>query len=210
MLFSAVSSSTVFAAEDYGTFSNWNSDATSIGFLKSTTVKAVFVAESGFDMSNSTFTTAGSYAMNEWADEFDFTISAGTTSSYTQMFIGVSRDSASDNYGLPANAEAATAPSRTKVGTANSGAKSVYQITKNITYVVWDDSTSYNTDDYSTSKWKAIFTHEFGHSIGYFGHDDDATSSSKSLMTESSSKYFGSWSVKTPQSRDTKHMSNVY
>lgn len=122
------------------------------------------------------------------------------------MFTDATRAEA-DNFGVPSNVDALTsAGDRTFLGYATYGGnrKNVYIVNKAYIYLIYDSRTS----QYSSNKIKAISAHEFGHALGYFGHDTNSTKSQPSLMNPYVDNFWDSWGISTPTTRDKNHMSN--
>jgi predicted Zn-dependent protease len=206
-------STTCFAIEEYGDFTYWNSDSNKIGYFNSSTLYTYKAKTSTFGMTDTNFSSAVSSAITAWSSITNLATASGSSSNYTWQVIGCSRTEG-NNLGFPSNANGATASwdsaTYEAVGSYNGATKNIYSIDYTTTYIVWDSSTSYKNSDFTTTKWKAIFAHEYGHALGYAGHDAGASSSSKSLMNSSSSTYYDVWGVSTPQTRDKNHMNQMY
>ncbi|MEN8907031.1 MAG: hypothetical protein ABF289_13815 [Clostridiales bacterium] len=85
----------------------------------------------------------------------------------------------------------------------------VYRIDKSTIFIVWDDNenSNFKTSYYDYSNWLKLFTHEFGHAIGYRGHN--GSKASKPIMYKDGSELM-SWDVKEPNNEDIEHLKNVY
>jgi len=83
----------------------------------------------------------------------------------------------------------------------------VYKIEKTTIYIIWDDVTDFRTDNFSIDTWKTLFSHEFGHSIGYRGHND--SDEGNPLMYENGSSVL-KWNKTKPTDIDIEHLRNVY
>ena len=57
-------------------------------------------------------------------------------------------------------------------------------------------------------KAKAIITHEFGHVLGYIGHDTVASETNPSIMNYASGFYYQLWHIDLPTIRDFNHLTN--
>jgi hypothetical protein len=201
-------SSTVFAAVDYGDFDYWYSDSTKIGYFDPNPLFYCTVS-SGFDMGDS-FADAISYGVEVWEDLSGLYYSQGSSSNNNIRIQGISRATA-DGLGVDANAAAETGILSSKemgYGRYNGSRKTVHAISKARINVVWDDTGSpYDTSEFSEEKWNAILAHEFGHLLGYYGHDKGSTSRNPALMAQSSYDKYG---VDSPQDRDYDHLGQVY
>lgn len=192
-----------FAWEDMGPFSYWYSDSGDIGYHTVSTKKVLQgTTGAGFGSAITTYATA---ARGAWSSEGPF--STTTNSDFQIQFSDATRSEA-NSLGVPSNVDALTdTGSRTFVGYASYGSsrKNVYSISRAYVYLIYDNRTS----QFSSSKWKAIAAHEFGHALGYFGHDVNSTASQKSLMNPYTNVYWDEWSVSTPTTRDKNHLGNI-
>jgi hypothetical protein len=86
---------------------------------------------------------------------------------------------------------------------------SVYKINKATIYIVWDNDkdSKYKTSHYDYNNWLKLFTHEFGHAIGYRGHNNQ--SDSKPIMFNDGSELMD-WDIKNPNKEDIEHLKNIY
>lgn len=212
VLFSFVAMQPCFAIQDLGDFTYWYSDSSSIGYYSSNIIKVYQCKTANFGMADQTFSNAVNTGFNNWASTTNFSKSTGTSSDYNWRAFGVSR-AEGNSLGFPSDVNAATAletTSLTAIGHYSGAQKNVYSITKTTTYYVWDTSTAYKTSDFLAGKWNAISAHEFGHACGYYGHDSGSSSTNKALMNYSSSYYYDTWGVSSPQMRDINHMSSMY
>jgi predicted Zn-dependent protease len=94
-------------------------------------------------------------------------------------------------------------------GELNENNIDVYQINKTTIYIVWDNEkkSDYKTSYYTYEKWLKLFTHEFGHAMGYRGHNKN--DESNPIMFDDGSKLM-SWDVFKPNENDIEHLKNIY
>ena len=85
----------------------------------------------------------------------------------------------------------------------------IYRINKSTIYIIWDGSSSskYRTDYFDNDTWIKLISHEFGHSIGYRGHNNNEDI--KSIMYSKGSELI-SWEINGPNEYDISHLLNVY
>lgn len=201
----AVSVVSTFAWTDVGPFAYWYSDADGVGYIPGSTTY-VYVKSNGSGLGSSNLNTYVTAAKNAWTSEGSF--ATGSSSNYDIIVQDIARANANLD-GVTANTEAITYSTCTVVGrgtvSGTSLTKKAYSIISSETYLIYGGI----TNNYSSNKWKAIAAHEMGHALGYFGHDNNATSSSKSLMDPTSTNYWESWQVSAPTSRDLLHMRNI-
>lgn len=192
-----------FAWEDMGSFSYWYSDSNNIGYYTVSTIKVLQgTTGAGF---GSTITTYANAARGAWSSEGPFSTTTGND--FHIQFSDATR-AQTDNSGVPSNVDAfASVGDRTFLGYATYGGnrKNVYTMNKAYIYLIYDSRTS----QYSSNKLKAISAHEFGHALGYFGHDANSTKSQPSLMNPYIDNFWDSWGISAPTARDKNHMSNI-
>lgn len=146
-----------------------------------------------------------SHAISAWSSEGSFTITQSSSNSGIR-FADITRSRAT-LLGIPASAAAATQSSKVHIGDAiyNGSRKGVYTISNQSVYLVYDSTSS----QYGSNKWKAIVAHEFGHVVGYQGHDTASNASNKSLIHPTLNVVYDTWGVMYPQTRDLRHMGNI-
>lgn len=193
-----------FAWEELGSFSYWYSDSNDIGYYAVSTKKVLQgTTGAGFGSSINTYANA---ARSAWSSEGTFSTTT-SNSDFQIQFSDATRDE-TDNLGIPSNTDAITDRSdRTFIGYATYGSarKNVYVFNKTYVYLIYDSRTS----EFSSDKWKSIAAHEFGHALGYIGHDTNSTASQKSLMNPYTNVYWDEWRIKTPTIRDKNHLGNI-
>jgi hypothetical protein len=85
----------------------------------------------------------------------------------------------------------------------------VYEIYNQTIYLIWDDTDNitYNTSKYDKATWRTLIAHEFGHAIGYRGHNN---SPMKKPLMYSGGNEVVEWKVQEPTIEDIEHLWNVY
>lgn len=211
VLFACIFSLSAYAWEPMANFNYWYSNGSDIGYFNSSSNRKILATTSGGGFSTATLTSYATHAKNAWSSEGNFSVVA-SGSDYVIRFTDITR-AAARNGGVPNTAAAYTEyTSKTFIGYASyyGSKKSVYRISKAKICLIYDNSNSdYNTSNFSTSKWEAISAHEFGHAVGYMGHDTGSTLFKPSLMNPGHNNYWDIWRKKSPTTRDLHHMSNI-
>lgn len=194
-----------FAAYDFGEFSEWNSNTSQISYWSDSDIKIWRYKYSGFAMDISDFNNCSDTAAGDWSSELNCSYSFdGSSSSWDVKLLGLSRSQA-QNAGVPDDAYGiGSVNNRTLIGYGyyNGSRKSVYEnIGSGLLYVVWDDVSA----EWPIDEWQAIFAHEYGHILGYLGHDDV----NDSVMATNAFDIFSNGIV-GPQQCDFDHMNNMY
>ncbi len=187
------------AITDLGEFNYWYSDSSYIGFHDPSNLKVYAQTDPDFGMSNSNFSAIINHAVTAWSG-FVGTTSGATSSNYDVGIYGISREQA-DYLNYPGNVDGATGIVSSSLY-AYAGTKKVRKVDKAKVYLIWDSvgaDENVKTSTYTLTTWKGVTAHEYGHAIGYYGHNPY----SSTLM------YYSSTAT-TPQSKDKLHMGNVY
>ncbi len=196
-----------FAWESIDTFEYWYSSGNDIGYIPSNGNRLIsIVNNSACEITESQLSSYLSYARNAWTSEGTFSQTTSSSSDCTMLFADINRNLATI-MGISSNAVGVTLQDKTLVGYATYGSsrKNVYTFNEQMIYLIYDDISS----SYSSAKWKSITAHEFGHAVGYLGHDTSATSANPSLMNPTIDTVWDDWRISTPQTRDLRHMSNI-
>ena len=190
---------------DLGPFTYWYSDNNGIGDMSNSTIYVyTFSSGAGFGSQISTLVNA---AKTAWSSEGTYVTGSSTN---CNIFVTDMTRLAATLNGVPFDADAYTEiTDMTLIGHATvtglSGRKSVYAVERASISLIYDSITG----SYSTNKLKALTTHEFGHALGYFGHDINSTNVNKSIMNPYIDNIWDLWSVNAPTSRDLNHMGNI-
>lgn len=199
---------TAFAITQYGDFSYWYSDSSSVAYHDLSSIKVQVGKTSGFGLASSSFSTYAGNATSTWLDSVEVPFTYVTSS--PNIFIkGITRAEAV-NLGLSNTVLGNTQSSGTLIGYAsyNGATKKVYKLSSPVTiYIIWDEEGDGQTSKLPPLSWKQLISHEFGHAVGYKGHYN--ATSGASMMYNSSSLVFGQ-SITSPSSNDLKQIQNVY
>lgn len=191
----------VFAWEPEATFYTWHSNVNEIASFSNTSLRCYFQAAS---FPYAELLASCSDASSAWSS---FCTSTGATpENYHILFSDITREQAEEN-GISSEVVAFTSntySSSVDIG-VNGQRGTWYTISRAQIWMIYDE----NSADYSADQLKGVAAHEWGHAIGYLGHDVYATQTQKAIMTPTTNNLFA-WGVYGPQSRDIEHMRNVY
>ncbi|QTH40705.1 hypothetical protein J4772_24445 [Cohnella sp. LGH] len=207
----------VFAAQptDAGTFpNNWYSDYGSIGYFPhsqsgTTQLKIKTQASSACLMDASTLSTLSTYGFDQWGSSLSLSRTSTTSSDYHIFTTCISGLEATE-LGLPSNTVGYSPWETSEVlyyaKTNTNVTKYVARLAKSKVYLIWNGTTMF----YSTNKWKSIIAHEYGHALGYIGHDSTSSINNKAIMSSAVGTFYDSWQLTAPTTRDFTHIRNSY
>lgn len=198
----------VHAIQDYGTFTYWYSDSSSIGYLTNYSNNVGVGKTSSCGMTDSNVLAYSSHSLSAWPlVGYAFNMVTGQTNynAAPLKILCISRTEA-NGLGIPSNALGANAVlNTTLVGTGNNGTKNVYSIPNYQTYLIWDTCSSCmgKSDNLTNVQWQAVAVHEHGHGIGYYGHN--ASDASQVMYPAALT-----CNCNLPQTKDKNHMRSMY
>jgi hypothetical protein len=191
-------SNAALAVPYYGEFPWWYSDDYRIGSLANSANTIGISRTAGCPMTDAKLTQYTSTGVSAWnLSGYSFSYLPGSTTG-TLNIQCISRAEA-NSLGLSGTAAAVTFISGTFIATASyvGTTKNIYSTTY-FTYYIWDTN---NTANYGDANWINVAAHEHGHGIGFYGHNQYASSQ---LMWPTVT------GVTVPGTTDKRHMSNLY
>lgn len=189
----------------------WYSDKNYVGHMGNGVIK-VRVRASHF--SAITMVVLYPFAVAAWAAGNYASYRVVNDGSYDIFFGDISRNYA-NQLGIPSTVLGFTTYSNSSDFTIRSKAigeikhgnilKRIYRMEKSFVYLIHDS----NSSNFSFDKLRCIVNHEWGHALGYFGHDIHATSKDPALMYPTI-KMYDSWGLTGSTLRDRRHLDNGY
>jgi len=175
-----------------------------------TTIKVKFERGSNCLMPESTFSQIAPYGFQQWSSGLLITMSTTSLSDYHIFVSCISGQEAMDLFKInpqtvgfaPYESSEIVYYARTKTGQI----KYVERLYKSRVYFIWNGTSLF----YSLDKWKMVSTHEFGHALGYYGHDMGASANNPAIMYEAAGTVYDKWKLTSPTVRDFTHIKNSY
>lgn len=194
---------------------DWYSDSGKIGYFphnlnSNTILKLRSEKSSNCVMPESTFTQVIPYGIQRWSPSLSLTIYTTNLNDY-HIFATCISGAEAQQMGIPIRNTAGYSSwdfseivyyVKTKTGDI----KYVEKIYKSKIYLIWTVDTMF----FGIDKWKSISTHEFGHALGYMGHDSGANINNKAIMAYDVITFYDQWKLTSPTSRDITHILNSY
>lgn len=211
LLFMIISSFDGTTSKAAGYILLWYSDADTISKFDSSSVEYGMNKMYGCDMVYSDYEGYIHDSVDEWDDEFG-SISFSYNYSGGDIYLGCVTRAYANSRGWFKSWVGAGGisgvilftESKTLLGV---GDYDFYTHTQGYGFMIWDDDgtdNSVKTSEYKDAEWESIAAHEFGHAMGYKGHNTQGSSTLMHWQTNFNSP------VTSPQATDINHMELIY